>query len=61
MKISGLSCITKKIFLVFLGHPRQDAQICQNIDYLMANLFLDQVAQIKLNSLKSVRFYEELH
>ena len=21
MKISGLSCITKKIFLVFLGHP----------------------------------------
>ena len=24
MKISGLSCITKKIFLVFLGHPSVD-------------------------------------
>ena len=22
MKISGVSCITKKIFLVFLGHPK---------------------------------------
>ena len=27
MKISGLSCITKKIFLVFLGHPNDDGRI----------------------------------
>ena len=26
MKISGLSCITKKIFLVFLGHPNVHVQ-----------------------------------
>ena len=25
MKISGLSCETKKIFLVFLGHPTEHA------------------------------------
>ena len=39
----------------------QDAQICQNNDYLMPNLFVDKVAQIKLNSQKSLSFYEELH
>ena len=27
MKISGLSCITKKIFLVFLGHPIANASL----------------------------------
>ena len=27
MKISGLSCITKKIFLVFLGHPNVGSRV----------------------------------
>ena len=29
MKISGLSCITKKIFLVFLGHPNLQSSVCK--------------------------------
>ena len=34
MKISGLSCITKKIFLVFLGHPKlppEDSVACVQV------------------------------
>ena len=30
MKISGLSCITKKIFLVFLGHPNGQCNLSTN-------------------------------
>ena len=36
MKISGLSCITKKIFLVFLGHPTEEAPV-ENLDLFNDN------------------------
>ena len=37
MKISGLSCITKKIFLVFLGHPNQHHPLfTKELQHIMA-------------------------
>ena len=33
MKISGLSCITKKIFLVFLGHPNSHVRRATTLNF----------------------------
>ena len=41
MKISGLSCITKKIFLVFLGHPNMHASSKSTNKKLTINLIFE--------------------